>query len=134
METRRRRGTSESEQVPLVVKGGAAHTNKAYAKDPYQPYSNGSGSHLEESYHFSDLSAPLPDAIMTSRDRTNEFASAVRSLQGRQVVRAAQIRDGRKAKNTQSYAEFMMIARTIGKNISSTCSKLEKLALCEYLT
>jgi syntaxin 5 len=38
-------------------------------------------------------------------------------------------RDPRKAKYTQSYAEFMIIARAIGKNIGSTCTKLEKLTL-----
>jgi len=39
------------------------------------------------------------------------------------------IKDPRKATQLQSYSEFMMIAKHIGKNIASTYSKLEKLTL-----
>lgn len=136
MTARRRRGGSESEQAPLVVIGGAS-----YAKSGSGFSSSGLTQHLahnasEDSGSYSLDSAPhrngtVPafNPTMTSRDRTNEFASAVRSLQGRQIVRATQARDPRKARHIQSYAEFMMIARTIGKNISSTYSKLEKLTL-----
>lgn len=66
---------------------------------------------------------------MSSKDRTIEFANAIRSLQGRQIVRAVAARNPNKAKYIQSYGEFMMVARTIGKNISSTYAKLEKLTL-----
>jgi hypothetical protein len=48
---------------------------------------------------------------MTSRDRTTEFVNAIRSLQGRHEARTVTVRDSRKAKYIQSYAEFMMIAR-----------------------
>lgn len=68
--------------------------------------------------------------IMASRDRTGEFFNAIRSMQGRNISRAVNIRDPRKATQLQSYAEFMMTARLIGKNIASTYSKLEKLTLC----
>ncbi|XP_031630736.1 syntaxin-5 [Contarinia nasturtii] len=67
--------------------------------------------------------------IMASRDRTGEFSNAIRSMQGRNIQRAVNIRDPRKATQLQSYSEFMMIAKTIGKNIASTYSKLEKLTL-----
>lgn len=70
--------------------------------------------------------------IMASRDRTNEFFNAIRSMQGRNIARAVNIRDPRKATQLQSYSEFMMIAKHIGKNIASTYSKLEKLTLCKF--
>ncbi|XP_058820092.1 syntaxin-5 isoform X1 [Topomyia yanbarensis] len=70
-----------------------------------------------------------PEFIMTARDRSTEFANAIRSLQGRNIQRAVNVRDPRKAKQLQSYSEFMMIAKHIGKNIASTYTKLEKLTL-----
>ncbi|XP_037929659.1 syntaxin-5-like [Teleopsis dalmanni] len=66
---------------------------------------------------------------MAARDRTGEFTSAIRSLQSRNISRAVSIRDPRKAKQVQSYSEFMNIAKYIGKNIASTYAKLEKLTL-----
>ncbi|XP_029163112.1 syntaxin-5 [Nylanderia fulva] len=67
---------------------------------------------------------------MTSRDRTNEFANAIRSMQSRTVARtAANLQNPRRARQIQSYSNFMMIAKNIGKNIASTYTKLEKLAL-----
>ncbi|XP_055637954.1 syntaxin-5 isoform X2 [Toxorhynchites rutilus septentrionalis] len=66
---------------------------------------------------------------MTARDRSTEFANAIRSLQGRNIQRAVNLRDPRKAKQLQSYSEFMMIAKHIGKNVASTYAKLEKLTL-----
>ncbi|XP_019565236.2 syntaxin-5 [Aedes albopictus] len=70
-----------------------------------------------------------PEFIMASRDRSTEFANAIRSLQGRNIQRAVNVRDPRKAKQLQSYSEFTMIAKHIGKNIASTYAKLEKLTL-----
>ncbi|XP_065093151.1 syntaxin-5 [Ochlerotatus camptorhynchus] len=70
-----------------------------------------------------------PEFIMTARDRSTEFTNAIRSLQGRNIQRAVNVRDPRKAKQLQSYSEFMMIAKHIGKNIASTYAKLEKLTL-----
>jgi len=66
------------------------------------------------------------------RDRTAEFNSAVRSLQGRQIARAVQVRDVKKVKALQSYGEFMMIAKSVGFNISNTYAKLEKLTLRKF--
>lgn len=71
---------------------------------------------------------------MTSRDRTNEFANAIRSMQSRTVARTvANLQNPRRARQIQSYSNFMMIAKNIGKNIASTYTKLEKLALCKNL-
>lgn len=82
---------------------------------------------------YDDFELPETElVIMASRDRTNEFATAVRSLQSRNIQRAVNIKDPRKARQLQSYSEFMMIARNIGRNIASTYTKLEKLALCEH--
>ncbi|XP_059616606.1 syntaxin-5 [Phlebotomus argentipes] len=67
--------------------------------------------------------------VMTARDRTLEFSNAIRSMQGRNIARAVNIRDPRKAQQMQSYSEFMMVAKGIGKNIASTYTKLEKLTL-----
>lgn len=73
-----------------------------------------------------------PTTTMTSRDRTNEFANAIRSMQSRTVARtAASLQNPRRARQIQSYSNFMMIAKNIGKNIASTYAKLEKLALCK---
>lgn len=68
-------------------------------------------------------------ATMTSRDRTNEFVNAIRMMQSRTVTRTAVLQNPRRARQLQSYSNFMMIAKSIGKNIASTYTKLEKLAL-----
>ena len=70
--------------------------------------------------------------VMASRDRTNEFANAIRSMQGRNIQRAVNIRDPRKAKQMQSYSEFMGVAKLVGRNIASTYTKLEKLTLRKW--
>lgn len=134
MTARRRRGGSESEQAPLIVTGGASYANGGSGFST-STFTQHSAHHVEDSGYsldsapFGNGTVPAFNPTMTSRDRSNEFASAVRSLQGRQIIQASQARDPRKARHIQSYAEFMMIARTIGKNISSTYSKLEKLTL-----
>ncbi|KAH8271034.1 hypothetical protein KR018_001216 [Drosophila ironensis] len=79
-----------------------------------------------------DQSEAEPEAeifVMAARDRTGEFANAIRSLQARNITRAVNIRDPRKAKQVQSYSEFMMVAKFVGKNIASTYAKLEKLTM-----
>lgn len=67
--------------------------------------------------------------VMAARDRTNEFANAIRSLQSRNISRAVSVKDPRKARQIQSHSEFMMVAKLVGKNIASTYAKLEKLTL-----
>lgn len=79
----------------------------------------------------SDESAPIEIEVMASRDRTLEFSNAIRSMQSRHIARAVNVRDAKKATQLQSYAEFMQIAKHVGKNIASTYTKLEKLTLCE---
>lgn len=70
----------------------------------------------------------------SARDRTNEFMTTIRSLQGQQLGRngnfnqqeAPQDRHGQLARRSR---EFMTIARSIGKDIANTYTKLEKLTL-----
>nr|CAD7202799.1 unnamed protein product [Timema douglasi] len=124
MSARRRRVGSESEQAPLIVTTGGPYP--AQDSRPRISYYNGSelrNHHLEGS--------PLKQVnnknnhTMSARDRTTEFVNAIRSLQGRQVARAVAVRDPRKAKFIQSYAEFMMIARArsmvVGSEESLQC-------------
>lgn len=87
----------------------------------------------DDEYDDCDKNSASEIVIMASRERTGEFVNAIRSMQGRNISRAVNIRDPRKATQLQSYSEFMMIAKHIGKNIASTYSKLEKLTLCKYI-
>lgn len=75
---------------------------------------------------------PEIEFVMTARDRTVEFATTIRSLQGRNINRAVNLKDPKKVKQIQNYSEFMMIAKNIGKNIASTYAKLEKLTLRKF--
>ncbi|XP_017019224.1 syntaxin-5 [Drosophila kikkawai] len=95
----------------------------------YNPASGISATgQFQQEDHFDP--EPEPEVfIMAARDRTGEFANAIRSLQARNITRAVNIRDPRKATQVQSYSEFMMVARFIGKNIASTYAKLEKLTM-----
>ncbi|XP_004713546.1 syntaxin-5 [Echinops telfairi] len=69
---------------------------------------------------------PPPPDIMSCRDRTQEFLSACKSLQSRQngiqtnkpALRAARQR-----------SEFTLMAKRIGKDLSNTFAKLEKLTI-----
>ncbi|XP_069704276.1 syntaxin-5 [Periplaneta americana] len=133
MTARRRRGGSESEQAPLIVTSGGPYSLQDSWSQHSQALYHASNGAEAQGYHIEDQTSKQKQnnnpRTMTSRDRTTEFANAIRSLQGRHVTRAVAVRDPKKAKYIQSYAEFMMIARTIGKNIGSTYTKLEKLTL-----
>lgn len=89
-------------------------------------------NHESEGRDLTGNEKQQPDTVpptMTSRDRTNEFVNAIRTMQSRTVARAAVSQNPRRARQLQSYSNFMMIAKSIGKNIASTYNKLEKLAL-----
>lgn len=89
-------------------------------------------NHLTEpDITFDILEEFVFEPVMAARDRTNEFISAVRSLQGRTLARPV-VRDERKAQMLETYSQFMGMAKVISKNITSTYAKLEKLAMCEY--
>lgn len=126
MSARRRRVGSESDQVPLIV------TTDSYDKHEGKLKNYSSTTNPQQAHNNFSSSKNILDADnMTARDRTREFSNAIESLQSRQTARAVNIRDPRKSIYVQSHAEFMMIARAIGKNIASTYAKLEKLTLCK---
>lgn len=90
---------------------------------PLNQYDNEEEDSLEEPFDKEKV------IVMAARDRTNEFANAIRSLQSRNISRAVSVKDPRKARQIQSHSEFMMVAKLVGKNIASTYAKLEKLTL-----
>lgn len=73
-------------------------------------------------------SAPQVD-MTTCRDRTTEFVSAVKSLQSRQGKNFPLTRADQRPNGLQHRSEFFLIAKHIGKDISNTFAKLEKLAI-----
>lgn len=94
-----------------------------YLKENYSKF----GSQLSNSEK--DIEFDENIAVMASRDRTTEFTNAIRSLQSRNISQAVNIKDPRKVKHVQSYSEFMMVAKYIGRSIANTYMKLEKLTL-----
>lgn len=108
-----------------VINSGASFgARNQQVHHPEKPFGVEDLLHFEQEDEESE-----PEFVMAARDRSTEFANAIRSLQGRNIQRAVNVRDPRKAKQLQSYSEFMMIAKHIGKNIASTYAKLEKLTL-----
>lgn len=67
------------------------------------------------------------DSDMASRDRTQEFVRIVRSQQGSQTNGVLPHQDGKRPRDLRQYTEFMQRSKLIGRNISSTYAKLEKL-------
>lgn len=110
---RRRRTGSNSEQDPLISVEDQYRSPRDSSRDstrdssPAPPFANGR------------------DATMTCRDRTNEFMSAVKSLQSRQGNGLVQTRNN----HLRQHSEFMQIARKIGRDLSNTFTKLEKLTI-----
>ncbi|KAI4463360.1 syntaxin [Holotrichia oblita] len=123
MQARRRRTGSESE--PFVVVDQYNRSPEKYQFN--QQHTNNIQDYYVEEDHIEDFIESEP--IMTARDRTGEFVNTIQSLQGRNIARAVAVRDQRKSRVIQSHTEFMMVAKSIGRNISSTYTKLEKLTL-----
>lgn len=67
--------------------------------------------------------------MTTCRDRTSEFISAVKSLQSRQGNNFAGNRHDHQRQGGLQKSQFFVIAKHIGKDISNTFAKLEKLAI-----
>lgn len=115
MTARRRRGGSESEQAPLILASGVSYSLQDSWSQQTQAHHHANKAAESQRYSIEDIIPVKRENIiigtMTSRDRTTEFVNAIRSLQGRQIKRTMAVRDPRKAKYIQSYAEFMMIAR-----------------------
>ncbi|KAK7140984.1 hypothetical protein R3I93_015205 [Phoxinus phoxinus] len=64
---------------------------------------------------------------MTCRDRTFEFQSACKSLQGRQLQNGTHAKPAINALKQRS--DFTLMAKRIGKDLSNTFAKLEKLTI-----
>lgn len=69
----------------------------------------------------------VEDIDMASRDRTQEFVRIVRSQQGSYSNGVLPHHDGKHPRDLHEYKDFMQRAKLIGRNISSTYAKLEKL-------
>ncbi|XP_043931680.1 syntaxin-5 [Protopterus annectens] len=67
-----------------------------------------------------------PEDIMSCRDRTQEFLSACKSLQGRQ--NGIQVNKPSLSAVRQR-SDFTLMAKRIGKDLSNTFAKLEKLTI-----
>lgn len=135
---RRRNVASESEKALLIDNGLNSYSKldkKGYSK-PYNPINRDSsslGAHFGETeITFDFLEEVVYEPVMAARDRTKEFVATVRSLQGRTLTRPI-IKDERKAAALATYSQFMSMAKVISKNITSTYTKLEKLAMRMYL-
>lgn len=123
--------TSRSE----VIDGSASFVNTSNHNNYKQSSQN---SHYEERsiYNYAEMNSLLQSnsGSTSARDRTNEFMTTIRSLQGQQLGRnggfnqqiAPQDRHGQLAERSK---DFMRIARSIGKDIANTYTKLEKLTL-----
>ncbi|KAG9265847.1 syntaxin 5A, like [Astyanax mexicanus] len=72
------------------------------------------------------LPTPVDTSSMSCRDRTSEFQSVCKSLQGRQNG-AHTIRPVNSAVRQRS--DFTLVAKQIGRDLSNTFAKLEKLTI-----
>lgn len=76
---------------------------------------------------------------MPSQDRTAEFAAVLCSLRERRSPVTSSdggvtsLEPRPPAAELQQHAQFMSIARLIGRDISQTYNKLERLTLCKYV-
>ncbi|KAL4238833.1 Syntaxin-5 [Mactra antiquata] len=114
MITRRRKNNSESDDPPNPY------------NSRYQQNSQTFVSQVTSAPSDSDLSSTYFEPEMSCRDRTNEFRSAVKSLQSRQVNG---VTHSRRSEAIGQRSEFTKIAKRIGKDLANTFAKLEKLAL-----
>ncbi|XP_068632656.1 syntaxin-5 [Battus philenor] len=132
----RRRNVGVPERTPLLEENLDTYNKldkkgSLYPRYPLENYNSYSSTipRTEESDHVFDfLEEIVFEPIMAARDRTNEFAATVRSLQCRSQSKPV-VRDKRKAEVLETYSQFMSMAKVISKNITSTYAKLEKLAL-----
>lgn len=69
---------------------------------------------------------------MTVKDRTSEFSSVVQSIkQSSAPPSTTGVKDTRKGKKGNEKSQFFIIAAQIGKDISETAEKLDRLTKCK---
>ncbi|XP_014676606.1 PREDICTED: syntaxin-5-like, partial [Priapulus caudatus] len=123
MLTRRRR-TSEGESQPDYNQARNGHRTNGV---PHQRALNVGAASGVARYASPARSGPL-DADMTCRDRTTEFMSTLKSMQSR--MGSSQLSSVyQNHSDLKQRSEFMQIAKRIGRDLSSTFSKLEKLTI-----
>ncbi|KAG0722302.1 Syntaxin-5 [Chionoecetes opilio] len=84
----------------------------------------------QDQSHWSSGNSYQPcvdDSEMACRDRTQEFSRIVRSQQGSSHNGSVPHRDSKRPRDLRQYQDFMQRSRLIGRNISSTYAKLEKM-------
>ncbi|XP_026489475.1 syntaxin-5 [Vanessa tameamea] len=130
----RRRNVGVSDRTNLlqeeVIPYNKLNKNGSVIQQPHPPNleQNLQRGFTETEIAFDFLEEFVFEPVMAARDRTQEFASTVRSLQGRTLARPI-VKDERKAAVLATYSQFMSMAKVISKNITSTYAKLEKLAM-----
>lgn len=113
MNTRRRHGPRSSDDG---VYTGPSQTQSQLVQQP-----------LETSPAMPvPLPVPVDTSSMSCRDRTNEFQSVCKSLQGRQNG-APTIKPVHSA--IRQCSDFTLVAKRIGRDLSNTFAKLEKLTI-----
>ncbi|XP_022108678.1 syntaxin-5-like [Acanthaster planci] len=106
------------------------HTNDTgWNQQQYPAHSNWTVTTHSVEQENGRLTAPFEQQEMTCRDRTQEFNSAIKSLQSRQVHGNGVAANRRTNAKTNQHTEFMLIAKQIGKDITNTFTKLEKLTI-----
>jgi len=107
-------------------------TRSGNKEDTPTNFESGYGYPISNGDTFADDSnSPLFDSFeMTCRDRTGEFVSAFKSLQSRQSNGySPNHRYGQDDRLIKPASQFTLLSRRIGKDISNTFNKLEKLAI-----
>ncbi|KAJ8282811.1 hypothetical protein COCON_G00053300 [Conger conger] len=115
MNTRRRHGPRSSQQGVYI---GPSQTQSQLIQLPEAP--------LVVAPRPPIAPPPVDNSAMSCRDRTQEFLSACKSLQGRQNG----IQTNKPALNAlRQRSDFTLMAKRIGKDLSNTFAKLEKLTI-----
>ncbi|KAG5853085.1 syntaxin-5a [Anguilla anguilla] len=115
MNTRRRHGPRSSQQGVYL---GPSQTQSQLIHPPDAP--------LVAAPPPPTAPPPVDSSNMSCRDRTQEFLSACKSLQGRQNG----IQTNKPALNIlRQRSDFTLMAKRIGKDLSNTFAKLEKLTI-----
>ncbi|KAI1719744.1 SNARE domain-containing protein [Ditylenchus destructor] len=76
---------------------------------------------------FSDFSAPLIPVEMPFRDRTSEFRTVTKSCQLKYQSNGHLNNKDERDKIVRNSIQFNQLARRIGRDLSLTCAKMEKL-------
>ncbi|KAK1903578.1 Syntaxin-5, partial [Dissostichus eleginoides] len=116
----------ETTRIGTLTPGLISFHQKHRELPEYHVMSNQSRGGLRW-FCYSRLLRPFPGIRMTCRDRTLEFQSACKSLQGRPQNGVQPSKPALSALRQRS--DFTVMAKRIGKDLSNTFAKLEKLTI-----